>query len=74
MRIVFFGTPAFAAHSLEMILQAGYNVVGVITAPDKPAGQSKPWSGRFSEPVTDLVKDFTASVNFDRRLAEYDID
>ena len=36
-------------------------------------GTSKPWSGRFSEPVDDLVKRFTASVNFDQRLAEFDI-
>jgi argininosuccinate lyase len=35
---------------------------------------SKPWSGRFSEPVSDLVKRFTASVGFDQRLAEFDID
>ena len=35
---------------------------------------SKPWSGRFNEPVSDLVKQFTASVNFDKRLAEFDID
>jgi len=31
------------------------------------------WSGRFSEPVAELVKRFTASVSFDRRLAEVDI-
>jgi len=34
---------------------------------------TKPWSGRFSEPVDDLVKRFTASVSFDQRLAEFDI-
>jgi argininosuccinate lyase len=34
---------------------------------------AKTWSGRFSEPVDDLVKRFTASVSFDRRLAVYDI-
>jgi argininosuccinate lyase len=33
----------------------------------------KGWSGRFSEPVSELVKRFTASVNFDKRLAEVDI-
>ena len=33
-----------------------------------------PRSGRFNEPVDELVKRFTASVDFDRRLAEYDID
>jgi argininosuccinate lyase len=38
-----------------------------------PGSTSKPWSGRFSEPVDDLVKRFTASVGFDHRLAEFDI-
>lgn len=38
-RIVFMGTPEFAVASLDAILNAGYNVVGVITAPDKPAGR-----------------------------------
>jgi argininosuccinate lyase len=33
-----------------------------------------PWSGRFKEPVSELVKRFTASVDFDRRLAEFDIE
>jgi len=33
----------------------------------------KTWSGRFSEPVSDLVKRYTASVSFDKRLAEVDI-
>jgi argininosuccinate lyase len=32
------------------------------------------WSGRFKEPVDDEVKRFTASVDFDRRLAKYDIE
>ena len=36
-------------------------------------GGAAPWSGRFNEPVTALVKRFTASVDFDRRLAEFDI-
>lgn len=33
----------------------------------------KTWSGRFNEPVSHLVARYTASVNFDKRLAEYDI-
>src|SRR5512135_2510066 len=33
----------------------------------------KTWSGRFAEPVAELVKRYTASVEFDRRLAEFDI-
>jgi methionyl-tRNA formyltransferase len=39
MRIVFMGTPDFAVASLDILVQNGYNVVGVITAPDKPAGR-----------------------------------
>ncbi len=39
MRIVYFGTPAFAACSLERIVKKGYEVVAVATAPDKPAGR-----------------------------------
>ncbi|SFM68893.1 argininosuccinate lyase [Nitrosomonas communis] len=34
---------------------------------------AKTWSGRFNEPVTQLVQRYTASINFDKRLAEYDI-
>ncbi len=39
----------------------------------KPAATDTTWSGRFSEPVAELVKRYTASVEFDRRLAEFDI-
>jgi argininosuccinate lyase len=39
----------------------------------KPKPGKKPWSGRFAEPVSDLVKRYTASVGFDRRLAPQDI-
>jgi methionyl-tRNA formyltransferase len=41
LRIVFMGTPDFAVHSLKSIVEAGYDVVGVITAPDKPAGRGR---------------------------------
>lgn len=39
LRIVFMGTPEFAVASLDALVQEGYNIVGVITAPDKPAGR-----------------------------------
>lgn len=38
-RIVFMGTPEFAVASLDAVVEAGYPVVAVITAPDKPAGR-----------------------------------
>jgi len=39
LRIVFMGTPEFAVASLDALVSAGCNIVGVITAPDKPAGR-----------------------------------
>lgn len=38
-RIIFMGTPEFAVASLDALIHAGYNIVGVITAADKPAGR-----------------------------------
>ncbi len=40
-RIVFMGTPEFAVATLQKLIENNYNVVGVITAPDKPAGRGK---------------------------------
>jgi methionyl-tRNA formyltransferase len=39
LRIVFMGTPEFAVASLDALVREGFNVVGVVTAPDKPAGR-----------------------------------
>jgi methionyl-tRNA formyltransferase len=39
LRIVFMGTPEFAVASLDALVKAGYNIVAVVTAPDKPAGR-----------------------------------
>lgn len=41
MRIVFMGTPAFAVPSLRMLLDDGYEVVGVVTQPDRPQGRKR---------------------------------
>ena len=41
LRIVFMGTPDFAVATLKTLLEHNYNVVGVITAPDKPAGRGR---------------------------------
>ncbi len=38
-KIVFMGTPEFAVASLDSLFTAGFNIVGVITAPDKPGGR-----------------------------------
>ncbi|WP_120274992.1 methionyl-tRNA formyltransferase [Mangrovibacterium diazotrophicum] len=41
LRIVFMGTPDFAVASLKALVEGGYNIVGVITVPDKPAGRGR---------------------------------
>jgi methionyl-tRNA formyltransferase len=39
LRIVFMGTPDFAVEPLKTLIESGQNIVGVVTAPDKPAGR-----------------------------------
>lgn len=54
--IIFMGTPEFAVASLDKLLSAGYNIVAVITAPDKPAG-------RGMQLTESAVKKYAASKN-----------
>lgn len=56
LRIVFMGTPDFAVESLRALVEGGYNVVGVITMPDKPAGRGHKF--RYS-----AVKEYALSQN-----------
>ena len=39
LRILFAGTPEFAASCLQALLDSGHNVIGVYTQPDRPAGR-----------------------------------
>lgn len=41
LKIVFYGTPDFAVETLKALVENGKNVVGVVTAPDKPAGRGR---------------------------------
>jgi methionyl-tRNA formyltransferase len=41
LRIIFMGTPEFAVPSLEILVENKFNVVAVITAPDKPQGRGQ---------------------------------
>ena len=45
LRIIYMGTPEFAVPALEKLVEAGWNVVGVITAPDKPQGRGQKLEG-----------------------------
>ncbi|MCB4797431.1 methionyl-tRNA formyltransferase [Neotamlana laminarinivorans] len=41
LKIIFMGTPDFAVDTLKTLVEQNYNIVGVITAPDKPAGRGR---------------------------------
>ena len=41
MRIIFMGTPEFAVASLDILIQNKYDIVAVVTVPDKPAGRGQ---------------------------------
>jgi len=53
MRVLFWGTPAFAAPPLRALLGEGFDVVGVVTQPDKPVGRSR--SALQSPPVKQIA-------------------
>lgn len=57
LRIVYMGTPDFAVESLRALVEGGYNVVGVITMPDKPKGKHQ------SSPTPSPVKQYALSQN-----------
>ena len=59
MRIVFMGTPDFSVPALKAIIQAGHEVVAVITQPDKPKGRGK--SVQFS-PVKECAVQYEIPV------------
>ena len=56
MRIIFMGTPDFAEVSLEAVYNAGYEIVGVVTNPDKP-------KGRGMKMIASPVKEFATQKN-----------
>ena len=56
MRVLFMGTPDFAEVSLEAIYNAGYEIIGVVTNPDKP-------KGRGMKMIATPVKEFAVSKN-----------
>lgn len=56
LRIIYMGTPEFAVPSLQILVENGFNVVAVITAPDKPKGRGQKVS-------TSPVKDYAVCKN-----------
>ncbi|HEX9581216.1 MAG TPA: methionyl-tRNA formyltransferase [Gemmatimonadales bacterium] len=60
MRIVFFGTPEFAVPSLRALLGEGFDVVAVVTQPDRPQGRSR--SEALPPPVKTVALDHHLTV------------
>ena len=56
LRIIFMGTPEFAVPSLQILVEKGYSVVAVVTAPDKP-------KGRGQKVIPSPVKEYAVSQN-----------
>ena len=54
LRIIYMGTPDFAVETLRLLVEQNYNVVAVVTMPDKPAGRGQAVCsvGRFTRSPT----------------------
>lgn len=81
LRIVFMGTPEFAVASLQRLVEGGYNVVAVVTQPDKPVGRHqqqvqaspvKQYAEAHGLPVLQPVK--MKDPVFVEQLAQYEAD
>jgi methionyl-tRNA formyltransferase len=59
LRIVFMGTPEFAVESLKILIENHYQIVGVVTAPDKPAGRGQKLQ---QSPVKEFAVDWGLTV------------
>ncbi|NLM36933.1 MAG: methionyl-tRNA formyltransferase, partial [Firmicutes bacterium] len=67
MRLVFMGTPEFAAVSLRSLLAAGHQVAGVVTQPDRPRGRGMKMS---PSPVKQLAEEYGLPVVQPDRLPD----
>lgn len=67
MRVVFMGTPDFAVGTLRAVVNAGYEVVGVVTQPDKPKGRGKTMQ---PTPVKEAAMEYNIPVFQPKRVRE----
>ncbi len=67
MRVVFMGTPDFAVGTLRALVEAGHDVVGVVTQPDKPKGRGKAMQ---PTPVKEAAMEYGIPVYQPRRVRE----
>lgn len=82
MRVIFFGTPLFAAHILEYLLEKGIEIVAVVSKPDRPKGRSgspsptpvKLTAQTFNHKIPVYQPDLVSSQEFSPVLAAYQAD
>ena len=67
MRVIFMGTPDFATGTLEEIVLAGHEVVGVVTQPDKPKGRGK---NLMPTPVKEVAMKYNLPVYQPKKVRE----
>src|SRR5690606_33039124 len=67
MRIAFFGTPEFAAHSLDALLRSRHEVAAVVTQPDRPRGRGQRVT---ASPVKTLAEAHAVAVHQPTRLRD----
>ncbi len=67
MRVVFMGTPDFAVGTLRALVEAGHDVVGVVTQPDKPKGRGKAMQ---PTPVKEAAMEYNIPVYQPKRVRE----
>ncbi len=79
MRILFFGTPAFAVAILQALLRSPHSVVGIVTQPDRPMGRGlrlreevSPPGGGTALTVKEAARDLKSPILQPTDLAEYD--
>ena len=70
MRVVFMGTPDFAVGTLRALVEAGHDVVGVFTQPDKPKGRGKAMQ---PTPVKEAALEYGIPVYQPRRVREPEV-
>lgn len=70
MKVIFMGTPEFAAVSLRCLLEAGHQVLGVVTQPDRPRGRGMKLS---PSPVKEVAQEYNLPVFQPVRLPEDDL-
>ena len=65
LNVLFMGTPDFAEESLEAVYNAGHNIMGVVTNPDKPKGRGMKL---VASPVKEFAEEKELPINLNQEV------